>query len=79
VLFRAARNLRTQTVPRRKFGDAVAAPRRVKAKVEEEVDVEIAWDSVIYRSFFFFGYVICPLVIWSGGKSEEPKKSSHHH
>jgi hypothetical protein len=51
----------------------------VKAKVEEEPDVEIAWDSVIYRSFFFFGYVICPLVILTGGKSEDKKESHGHH
>lgn len=72
------RNLSKTAIAKRNFGNAATPAKRVKAKVEEEPDVEIAWDSVIYRGFFFFGYVICPLVILTG-KSDEPKKVANHH
>mmetsp|Transcript_10838 Transcript_10838/g.11259 ORF Transcript_10838/g.11259 Transcript_10838/m.11259 type:complete len:99 (+) Transcript_10838:46-342(+) len=50
-----------------------AAPVKRQRKVPEpEKDVPIAWASVIYRLFFFTGYVIGPVYIMNGGLDDPP-------
>ena len=61
--------------------------KKARKVVEPEPDVEIAWASVIYRTFFLTGYVLGPVYILSGGLSDPPPyipsgqtaPSSHDH